>query len=280
MSESLALPSGIQTKSLILYEEEIDVVDDEDSGIIRKKDGDQKLYWVTDSKEYDLLAELSGDQKFESLELTDTTNQLILGTTNKTTINSVAPTSSRTYTIPDAGADTSFAMLDGSQTFSGVKTFDSGITSTLPVYGLSYDYQRVPFLAFRNPTNTDPSYPIPECYYVTGATVLGMSVRFLGSAGGVDYGTVQVKTRAAPYRIWLAYRTQNNHGIWKVSFDGVDKATYDLYSGSVAGNGGFIDLGTLTAGVHTIGFRGVGKNASSSNYLGSFVPIMYLIQTS
>lgn len=39
-----------------------------------------------------------------------TTNQLILGTTNTTTITSPAPSASRTYTIPDSGGSANFVM--------------------------------------------------------------------------------------------------------------------------------------------------------------------------
>jgi hypothetical protein len=58
-----------------------------------------------------------------SLTLTDTTNQLVLGTTNTTTINSVAPAAPRVYTIPDAGGAASFVMTAGNQTIGGTKTF-------------------------------------------------------------------------------------------------------------------------------------------------------------
>lgn len=55
---------------------------------------------------------------FASETLTNTTNQLTLGTTNTTTISSVAPAASRTYTIPDAGGADTFAFLAATQTFT------------------------------------------------------------------------------------------------------------------------------------------------------------------
>jgi hypothetical protein len=61
--------------------------------------------------------------------LTATTNQLVLGTTNTTTISSTAPTASRVYTIPDAGANANFVMSEGTQTINGSKTFGSSITA-------------------------------------------------------------------------------------------------------------------------------------------------------
>ena len=65
---------------------------------------------------------------FASETLTATTNQLVLGTTNTTTLNAVAPASSRVYTIPDAGGAASFVMTEGAQTINGNKTL-SGVTS-------------------------------------------------------------------------------------------------------------------------------------------------------
>lgn len=56
---------------------------------------------------------------------TATTNQILLGTTNVTTISSVAPSSSQVLTIPDPGAAASFVMTEGAATINGVKTFGS-----------------------------------------------------------------------------------------------------------------------------------------------------------
>ncbi len=279
MSEALSLPVNVQAKSITIEEEEDLTITDADTGLLRKKDGDQNLYWVIAGAEYSLTGNPTGDQKFDSLELTDTTNQLILGTTNKTTINSVAPSTSRTYTIPDAGTNTSFAMLAGSQTFSSLTTFTNGISTPLPFMGSNYPFQSIPWFAFRNPTNADSTYPFLEAYTATGSSIITMSVRFQGSALGVDYGTVQVKTLAATYKLYFALRLQSTHGIFIISFDGVDKGSYDAYAASTTSTGVTIDLGVLTAGVHTIGLRGVGKNASSSGYLIAFTPDMYLIQS-
>jgi hypothetical protein len=55
------------------------------------------------------IANLSETGQFQ---LTATTNQLRLGTTNTTTITSPAPAASRTYTIPDALGAANFALTD------------------------------------------------------------------------------------------------------------------------------------------------------------------------
>lgn len=64
---------------------------------------------------------------FTSETLTAGSNQLTLGTANTITLNAVAPTASRTYTIPDSGANSSFVMTDGGQTINGTKTFSSTV---------------------------------------------------------------------------------------------------------------------------------------------------------
>lgn len=56
-----------------------------------------------------------------------TANQIILGTSNTTTINASAPAASRTYTLPDVLANASFVMTEGTQTINGAKTFSSAI---------------------------------------------------------------------------------------------------------------------------------------------------------
>lgn len=62
-----------------------------------------------------------------SVTLSATTNQLVLGVTNTTTITSPAPSGSRTYTIPDAGGAASFMMTAGTQTATSLNTFSAGV---------------------------------------------------------------------------------------------------------------------------------------------------------
>lgn len=70
-----------------------------------------------------VLVPSGGAASFTDITLTNTTNQIVMGTTNTTTISSVAPAASRTYTIPDAGGAASFIMSLGAQTITGAKTF-------------------------------------------------------------------------------------------------------------------------------------------------------------
>jgi hypothetical protein len=57
------------------------------------------------------------------LQITPTSNQLVLGSTNTTTISATAPAASRVYTIPDAGGAANFILSEGNQTIAGTKTF-------------------------------------------------------------------------------------------------------------------------------------------------------------
>ena len=72
---------------------------------------------------------LAGTKTFSSaVIISPANNQVVLGTTNTTTINAVAPASSITYSIPDTGSNSSFVMTDGTQIINGSKTFSSAVT--------------------------------------------------------------------------------------------------------------------------------------------------------
>lgn len=71
----------------------------------------------------------SATPTFASETLAATTNQLVLGVTNTTTITSPAPAASRTVTLPDAGTNSSFILADGAtQSINGNLTLSSTAT--------------------------------------------------------------------------------------------------------------------------------------------------------
>jgi len=60
------------------------------------------------------------------IKVNSTSNQLVLGTTNTTTINATSPAASRTYTLPDAGGAASIIL----STSSAGQTIAAGLTSS------------------------------------------------------------------------------------------------------------------------------------------------------
>lgn len=73
----------------------------------------------------------SGTKTFSvAVTITPTSNQVVLGTTRTVTVTAPTPASaSRTWTIPDISGDATFAALEGTQTFSGTKTFSASTTT-------------------------------------------------------------------------------------------------------------------------------------------------------
>jgi trimeric autotransporter adhesin len=67
-----------------------------------------------------------------ALTISPTSNQLVLGVTNTTTISATAPAASRTYTLPDAGGAADFVLTAGSQTLTSK-------TLTSPIIGSFFD---------------------------------------------------------------------------------------------------------------------------------------------
>lgn len=74
-----------------------------------------------------VIASSGGALTGTTLTLSATSNQMVIGTTNTTTLSFTAPSSSLTYTIPDAGGAASFVMTAGTQTIGGAKTFSSQV---------------------------------------------------------------------------------------------------------------------------------------------------------
>lgn len=72
--------------------------------------------------------------------LTNTSNQLTLGTTNTTTISASAPSASRTYTMPDVLTNADFVMSEGAQTINGQKTLTSTLVSRSIIPSLDITY--------------------------------------------------------------------------------------------------------------------------------------------
>ena len=121
---------------------------------------------------------------FASETLTSTLNQLTLGTTNQTIINATAPAATRTYTIPDTGANSSFVMTDGNQTINGNKTFSgttnlSALTPSLP---LQLDASNNIISAPLTPASFSGVLTVTQGG--TGSSALGMNAMLASNATG------------------------------------------------------------------------------------------------
>lgn len=94
-----------------------------------------RTYTVPDTGTTDTFAMLGGSQTFggaktfsSAVTVSAASNQLVLSSgINQLTLNSSTSGAARTYAFPDVGTSGTVAMLEGSQTFSGLKTFSSGL---------------------------------------------------------------------------------------------------------------------------------------------------------
>ena len=79
---------------------------------------------------------VSGNVTSASHSVTATSNQIVLGTGNTTTINATGPAASRVVSIPDPGvANANFLLSAGNQSASGIQSFTNGLASTGPTNG-------------------------------------------------------------------------------------------------------------------------------------------------
>lgn len=123
-------------------------------------------------------------QKYAGMDLNDvtikaTTNQIILGTTNTTTINATAPAASRVYTIPDAGGSASFVLTtstDG-QTIAGTITLSETTNwNTLLSTNQWEIADTTPTLMSAGDSTTAERFPIPICF-AQPAMLIGSALR-------------------------------------------------------------------------------------------------------
>ncbi|MFY7885620.1 MAG: beta strand repeat-containing protein [Dolichospermum sp.] len=106
---------------------------------------------------------IGGTKTFSSgVVINPTTNQLVLGTTNTTTITCPAPAASRTYTIPDAGAAANFVMTASNQTIAGTKSFSAGVAITPTTNQLVLGTTRTITLTAPTPATASRVYTIPD----------------------------------------------------------------------------------------------------------------------
>ncbi|MFA5900774.1 MAG: hypothetical protein WC829_16865 [Hyphomicrobium sp.] len=74
---------------------------------------------------------VNGAKSFtNAVAIAATSSQLVLGQTQTVTVSAVAPAASRLHTLIDPGVNSTFAMLDGAQTFTGNTIMSSGFRTS------------------------------------------------------------------------------------------------------------------------------------------------------
>lgn len=188
-----------------------------------------------------------------SFALRATTNQMVLGTTNTTTINATAPAASRVYTIPDAGGAASFVMTAGAQTIAGVTTFSSvikGADGTSSAPGFTFGTTTIGM--FKNGSRVGLAAPTGGgvSFFENGSELL----RFEGNnfspltTNQLDIGATSLRWKSAYFAGNVDASGQVITGIGSTSAPGLrlGAANDGLY---VSGSGGTTSLGAVCRGV-------------------------------
>lgn len=166
-----------------------------------------------------------------ALTVAATSNQIVLGTTNTTTISATAPSASRVYTMPDVGGAADFVMTAGNQTIGGTKTFSAAVL--FPDGTVS-----APSIAFSSDTNTGLYWPAADQI----SLVAGGSDVIVGIKSGTDIvarfqdGTVSLPS--------VSFQSDANCGMYRIGTDNI---------GFAVGGSKALDLGTTSVGINASG---------------------------
>jgi hypothetical protein len=187
---------------------------------------------------------------FASETLTAVTNQLVLGTTNTTTITSPAPAASRVYTIPDAGTTASFMMTQAAQTVVGQQTFSAAAlfadgTVSLPGISFNNDQDCGMYRFGTNAFGLAANGVIQASIGVAGVILRGTTTNDSAATGMVgEYVTSLAGFSSAPTSGEFGDLTSISltAGDWNVTFscaiyaNGATVTRYDLGISVTAGN--------------------------------------------
>lgn len=143
----------------------------------------------------------TGAASFGPVAVRATTNQIVLGTGSTVTITAPTPAAPVTYTIPDVGTNTSFALLTGTQTFAGPTTF-SNINITYPSINPSSMLYLSSAGVLSSMTLTNGQIPIGR----SGNTPIAATIQAVTNqttvalaSGSIQIGTVQdIGTGSSP----------------------------------------------------------------------------------
>jgi hypothetical protein len=199
-----------------------------------------------------------------AVTITPGSNQMILGNTRTVTINAPTPASvSRVWQIPDISSDGTFAALQGTQTFTGAKTFSAVVT--LNAAGSTTAAQ----LLFSGITNNWIDFGS------TGQGAPSFSPRSFGTkvvlnnsigASAADYA-LGTNTSGSPAELWISVPTTSQ----AIAFYG-GTTRLARVTGAAGSNGLVLDAtGSITA--PQISFQGATNNWIGFAAAGSGAPI-------
>lgn len=156
-----------------------------------------------------IIASSGGALNGTTLTLTATSNQMVIGTTNTTTLSFTAPAASRTYTFPDAGGNVEVVLAGGTQTIAGAKTFSSAVTVTPTSNQLVLGTTRTVTITAPTPASSSRTWTIPDisgdgtfvalsgAQTFTGAKTFTDQTLLLQETGSTDTITIAVAALSA-----------------------------------------------------------------------------------
>jgi len=186
------------------------------------------------------IAALEGQQTFigektfsSGINITKTTDQLVLGGATKLTISSTAPANNRKYTIPDAGKDVSFILSSGTQTIEGTTTFTSTVNASIT--GNAGSATNAVYVTGDQSINGTKSF-------TTRPTVNGSGVLLVGES---------VASATTPYSLIFGTGLKLSNGTTPASWNGNQDKTIEVdttYIASLTGNQTLNGIKTFSTG--------------------------------
>jgi hypothetical protein len=160
---------------------------------------------------------------------------ITFGTDNNKATLTYTTNVARTYTVPDAGANASFVMTEGTQTINGAKTFGSIITGSI----------------------TGNAGTVTNGVYTTGNQTIGGVKTFSSTITGSITGNAGTVTNGV-------YTTGDQ------TIGGV-KTFSSTITGSITGNAGTVTNGVYTTGNQTIGGNKTFSNIVAVSNAGTLI---------
>lgn len=168
---------------------------------------------------------IAGSKTFSSaVAITATSNHLVLSTSSNTLTISAATqaTTGRTWTIPDISGAGTFAALEGTQTFSGAKTFSAVVTVSGGIKGT---------------TTNDNATALNVGEYIS-ATATGVN-----APSSTHYGDAcNITLTAGDWDVSLVGNWDQNGATWTRADSGISSTTGDASTGLTFGDNYVVNI--------------------------------------